>query len=209
MVTRSHSLKKFIKTVLADRYRGRRLNSPNDAVFKSNGDLYFTDPPYGLKDLNESPKKELDFNGVYRLSKNGELFLLTEESPFPNGIAFSSDEQTLYVANSGSQDPHWMAFDVLENGDINNGRIFYDAKDWKTQGRKGSPDGMTVDIKGNIYATGPGGVHIFTPQGEHLGIIATGQATANCTFGQDGSVLFMTADSLLCRINLNTRGMGY
>jgi gluconolactonase len=200
---------KFIKIVLADRYQGLRLNSPNDAALKSNGDLYFTDPPYGLKGLNQSPKKELDFNGVYRLSRDGELSLLIKDIPFPNGIAFSPDEQILYVANSGSQDPYWMAFDVLENGALNNGRIFYDAKEWKAQGRRGSPDGMTIDIEGNIYATGPGGVHIFTPQGEHLGTIATGQATANCTFGQDGSVLFMTADSLLCRIKLNTRGIGF
>jgi gluconolactonase len=200
---------KFIKTVLVDTYHGHRLNSPNDAVFKSNGDLYFTDPPYGLKGLNESPQKELNFNGIYRFTKDGELFLLTKEMSFPNGIAFSPDEKTLYVANSDGQKPLWMAFDVLENGDINNGRIFYDAKDWKVQGRKGSPDGMAVDIEGNIFATGPGGVHIFTPQGGHLGTLNTGQATANCTFGQDGSVLFITADSYLCRIKLNTKGIGY
>src|SRR5262249_21191463 len=110
------------KTTLADRYEGKRFNSPNDLVYKSNGDLYFTDPPYGLEGRNDDPKKELSFNGVYRLSKDGKLTLLTKDLTFPNGIAFSPDEKTLYIAVSDPKHAVWMAYDVKEDGTIANGR---------------------------------------------------------------------------------------
>src|SRR5579864_1933105 len=113
-------------TTLADRYQGKRLNSPNDGVFKSNGDLYFTDPPYGLPKLNDDPAKELDFSGVFRLSSNGELTLLTKEMTFPNGIAFAPDEKTLYVANSDPKKAIWMAFEVKDDGKLGHGRVFAD-----------------------------------------------------------------------------------
>ncbi len=196
----------FTKKILADKYEGKRLNSPNDAVFKSNGDLYFTDPPYGLAGQNKDPKKELNFNGVYRWSKDGKLTLLTRELTFPNGIAFSPDEKKLYIANSDPEKALWMAFEVLNDGTIANGKVFFDATDWAKQGRKGLPDGMAVDQSGNLYATGPGGVIIFSPDGKHLGTIETGEATSNCAFGDDGSVLYITADMYLCRIALNTKG---
>ncbi len=195
-------------TTLADRYKGKRLNSPNDAVFKSNGDLYFTDPPYGLQGEDRKTLGELGFCGVYRLSTAGRLTLLTDQMTRPNGIAFSPDEKTLYVANSDPKRAVWMAFDVTDDGLIANGRVLYDATAWVGK-RKGLPDGMTVDQSGNLFATGPGGVSVFTPDGTLLGRIDTGEATANCTFGDDGSVLYVTADMVLCRIKTNTKGLGF
>jgi gluconolactonase len=199
----------FTKTPLAERYQGRRLNSPNDLVVRSNGDIYFTDPPYGLRGLNQSPLKELDFNGVYRLTPTGELFLLTRELTFPNGIAFSPDERTLYVAVSDSERPIWMAYDVEADGGIGNGRVFFDATPLARQGRRGLPDGLAVDRQGNLFATGPGGVLVFSPDGRHLGTIETGEPTANCTFGDDGSTLYITANMNLLRVRLNTHGLGF
>lgn len=196
-------------TTLADKYQGKRLNSPNDGVFKSNGDLYFTDPPYGLEKNWEDPARELDFCGVYRVTPKGELTLLTKEMSRPNGIAFSPDEKTLYVANSDPAKPVWMAFDVQPDGTIANGRVFFDSTPWLKNKKLGLPDGMKVDKDGNIFATGPGGVHVFTPQGKHLGSIDPGVATANCGWGDDGSTLYMTADKSLCRIKLNTKGKGF
>lgn len=199
----------FTRETLAAEYDGRRLNSPNDLVFKSNGDLYFTDPPYGLRGLNDSPQKELPFNGVYRLTTDGRLTLLTSELSFPNGIAFSPDEQTLYVANSDPERPIWMAFDVQADGTIENGRVFFDASDLVAAGKRGMPDGMAVDREGHLFATGPGGVLVFSPEGDHLGTIATGELAANCTFGDDGSTLYITSDRLLARIPVETVGLGF
>jgi gluconolactonase len=199
----------YTKTSLADSYGGRRLNSPNDAVYRSNGDLYFTDPPYGLRGLNRSPDKELDFNGVFRLSPDGELTLLTDELSFPNGIAFSPDERTLYVANSDRNRPILMAYAIGDDGGIESGRVFFDASALAAQGRRGMPDGMAIDQYGNVFTTGPGGVLVLNPEGEHLGTIETGQATANCAFGDDGSTLYITADMYLARIRLSTKGVGF
>lgn len=193
------------RTVLVCGYEGKRLNSPNDLVFKSNGDLYFTDPPYGLTRGNEDPEKELDFNGVFRLSPDGTLTLLTAEMTRPNGIAFSPDEKILYVANSDPQRAVWMAYEVGEDGLLSTPRVLFDATSW-TEAEKGLPDGMAVDQSGNLFATGPGGVWVFAPDGTHLGTLRTGEATANCTWGEDGSTLFITADMYLCRIRLSTRG---
>jgi len=195
-------------TTLAGRYQGKRFNSPNDAVFKSNGDLYFTDPPYGLVGLNDDPKKELKVNGVYRVSKDGEVTLLTDRMTFPNGLAFSPDEKTLYVANSDPKHAVWMAFEVAADGTLGGGRVFFDATD-RVASQKGLPDGMKVDGRGNLFATGPGGVLVFDPDGTHLGTIQTGQATANCGWGEDGSVLYITADMYLGRIQLSTKGNGF
>ncbi len=195
-------------TVLADRYRGRRLNSPNDAVFKSNGDLYFTDPPYGLSAEDRATIGELGFCGVYRLATDSRLTLLYDQMTRPNGIAFSPDEKTLYVAQSDPQAALWRAFDVHEDGTISNGRVFFDITD-QVGKLKGLPDGMTVDRHGNLFATGPGGVNVFAPDGSFLGRVNTGEATANCTFGEDGTVLYITADMYLCRIQTKTKGLGF
>jgi gluconolactonase len=200
---------KYTKTVLADRYGGKRFNSPNDLVYRSTGDLYFTDPPYGLAGLNDDPAKELEQNGVYRLTPRGELTLLTSELHFPNGIAFSPDEKTLYVSNSETTRAVWMAYDVMPDGTLARGRVLFDATPLVKQGRTGLPDGMKVDRQGNLFAGGPGGILVITPQGRHLGTIATGQPTANCAFGDDGSTLYMTANNQLLRIRLKTKGAGF
>lgn len=196
------------QTALADRFEGKRFNSPNDAVFHSSGALYFTDPPYGLEGGFDDPKRELDFCGVYRIDADGSLQLLTDQMTRPNGIGFSPDEKTLYVAQSDPKAAIWRAFNVNQNGTIDGGRVFFDATDW-TASRKGLPDGMAVDVHGNLFATGPGGVHIFSPEGEHLGNIDTLEATANCTFGDDGTTLYITADMYLCRVRTTTKGLGY
>ena len=186
---------------LTSAFKGRRFNSPNDAAYSSNGDLYFTDPPYGLPKRMDDPDKELDYQGVYRLSKEGELTLLTTEFTRPNGIAFSPDEKKLYVANSDPELAIWKVFDVLEDGSIRNGRIFYDATGMVAQ-EKGLPDGLKVDDQGNLFATGPGGVFIFSPEGMVMGKIKTGQATSNCAFNTNKSTLYITADSYVLRVRL-------
>ncbi len=194
---------------LADTYMGRRFNSPNDAVYKSNGDLYFTDPPYGLPRGNDDPAKELPYNGVFRLGKDGTITLLTRELTYPNGIGFAPDETTLYVASSDMKRPIWTAFAVKDDGTLGESRVFYDATSLAKQGKKGLPDGMKVDAAGNVFATGPGGVLVFSPDGTLLGTLNTGVATANCGWGDDGSTLYITADMYLCRIHLTTKGQGF
>lgn len=187
---------------LADRWEGKRFNSPNDAVFHSNGDLYFTDPPYGLEKMMDDPAKEIPFQGVYRLDAQGTVHLLTDELSRPNGIAFSPDEKTLYVANSDPKQALWMAYDVLPDGSISKGRVFFDATSMVPD-RKGLPDGLKVDENGTLFATGPGGVLVFTPEGRHLGTIDTGQATSNCAIDPQRRILYMTADDYLMRVSLN------
>jgi gluconolactonase len=190
----------FTKKILVDKYEGKRLNSPNDAVFKSNGDLYFTDPPYGLAGQNEDSKKELNFNGVYRWSKAGELTLLTRELIF-NGIAFRPMKKALCCEFRSGKSADGVQFWMMARLQT---ASFFDAT--RANKAKGLPDGMAVDQSGNLYATGPGGVIIFSPDGKHLGTIETGEATSNCAFGDDGSVLYITADMYLCRMVLNTKG---
>ena len=197
------------KRTLVDSYQGKRLNSPNDAVYSSKGDLYLTDPPYGLPAQSPSdPLCELGFCGVYRLSPDGTLTLLTKEMTRPNGIGLSPDEKTLYVAQSDPKAAIWKAFPIESDGTLGQSRLLYDAT--ASVGRlPGLPDGMAVDCKGNVFATGPGGVYVFAPDGTLLGQILTGQRTANCTFGgDDGNVLFMAVDMFLCRIQTKTKGMG-
>lgn len=188
-------------TTLAGSFEDNRFNSPNDLVQHSSGAIYFTDPPYGLEEGPDDPAKELDFQGVYRLDPNGEVTLLTDELSRPNGIAFSPDEKTLYIANSDPDRAIWMAYDLQEDGGITNGRVFYDVTD-QVGSEPGLPDGMKVDREGYIYATGPGGVWIFAPDGRALGKVKTGQATSNCAIGNEGSMLYMTADMYLMRIPL-------
>lgn len=193
------------KRTIADNYQGKRLNSPNDCVYKSNGDLYFTDPPYGLPGNFNDPRRELDFCGVYRVGKDGVVTLLTKELSRPNGLAFSPDEKTLYVANSDPARAIWMSYPVKEDGTLGAGKVFYDVT--ANVGKlPGLPDGMKIDEKGNLFATGPGGVSIFDPAGTLLGRIETGEATANCAWGGDGSSLYICADMYLCRIQTATRG---
>ncbi|HSB15908.1 MAG TPA: SMP-30/gluconolactonase/LRE family protein [Bryobacteraceae bacterium] len=196
------------KRTLADNYMGKRLNSPNDLVVKSNGDIYFTDPPYGLPKGWDDPRRELDFCGVYLLSTDGKLTLLTKELVRPNGIALSPDEKTLYVAQSDGKRPIWMAFPVKPDGTVDAGRVFADASDMIGK-LPGGPDGMKVDKAGNLWVTAPGGVHVYSPDGKRLGWIETNERTANCAWGDDGSTLYMTADMYLCRIKTTTKGIGW
>ncbi len=196
------------KRTLVDSYAGKRLNSPNDLVFKSNGDLYFTDPPYGLPKGPDDPRREMDFCGVYRYSTDGQLTLLTKELTRPNGIAFSPDEKTLYVAQSDPERAIWMAFAVNDDGTLGKGRVFFDVT-YMVNKLPGLPDGMKVDAAGNLFATGPGGVHVFGPDGKRLGRIETGEKTANCAWGDDGSTLYMAADMYICRIHTMTKGQGW
>jgi gluconolactonase len=196
-------------TTLADRYDGKRFNSPNDLVYASNGDLYFTDPPYGLPKTFEDPARELPFCGVYRLAKGGKVELLVRDLKAPNGIALSPDEKTLYVAQSDPSRAVYMAYDRQGDGRLANGRVLFDATPWVGKERPGLPDGLKVDREGNLFATGPGGVHVFTAAGEHLGTLATGVPTANCAFGDDGKTLYVTANRKLARIRLTTTGLGF
>jgi gluconolactonase len=197
------------KTTLADHFEGKRLNSPNDLVYKSNGDLYFTDPPYGLPKGMDDPAREQEFCGVYRLAKDGKLTLLTKEITRPNGIALSPDEKKLYVASSDPEKAIWMAYDVKPDGTLANGKVFFDATAWAKEKRPGLPDGLKVDKDGNLFATGPGGVHVFAPDGTLLGTFDTGVPTANCAFGNDGSTLYITANTALLRVKLTTKGKGF
>lgn len=198
------------KRTLVDQYKGKRLNSPNDACLGADREtIYFTDPPYGLPGRWESPFRELDFCGVYRLDPSGEVTLLTDEMTRPNGIAFSPDYKTLYVAQSDPEAAIWKAFPLKEDGTLGESRVFHDATEAFKDGLPGLPDGLKVDEKGNIWATGPGGVYVFSPEGKILGRISTGEKTANCGWGNDGSTLYLTADMYLCRIQTKTKGAGW
>jgi gluconolactonase len=196
-------------TTLADKYQGKRFNSPNDLVFKSNGDLYFTDPPYGLPKGADDPARELDFCGVYRVACDGKVTLLTDQMTRPNGIGFSPDEKTLYVAQSDPAKAVWMAFPVKPDGTLGEGRVFFDSTPWVKNKLPGLPDGLKVDKKGNLFATGPGGVDVFSPDGIFLGRLNTGVPTANCRFGDDGSTLYITANTWLCRVRTTTKGIEF
>ncbi len=193
------------RKVLVDRFEGKRINSPNDLVFKSNGDLYFTDPPFGLPKSFDDPQKELPFQGVYRLSRDGKLTLLTKDIAAPNGIAFSPDEKILYI--SDSKTTTWRAFDVQEDGTIANGRVLFDGAA-AGHGKSGVADGMKIDQHGNLFGAAPGGLFVIAPDGTLLGRFDLGTATGNCAWGEDGSTLFITSNHVVYRIRLNTRGAG-
>lgn len=196
-------------TAVADRYDGKRFNSPNDLAVRKNGDVYFTDPSYGLEGINESPLKELPFNGVYRASGDGKVTLLTKDLTFPNGIAFSPDEKTLYVGVSDSRATRIVAYNVEADGSISNERTFFDAQPLLRAGGRGLVDGLKVDREGNVWSSGPGGILILSPAGQLLGVINTGQSTANCNWGDDGSTLYITADMFLVRVKTLTKGAGW
>lgn len=217
-VWRMESLEKgALVTVLANRYEGKHLNSPNDLVYKSDGSLYFTDPPYGLETQDDKdPKKELPFNGVFRLrgaasQRPGappdaeKLDLLIKDLTRPNGIGFSPGEKHLYVAVSDPSRKVWMRYDVKPDGTLDNAKVFYDAT---SETAEGLPDGLKVDQKGNVYSAGPGGVWIFSPEGKHLGTVKPGEKVANCNWGDaDGRTLYITASTSLYRIRLRIAGL--
>ena len=186
---------------LASHYQGKRLNSPNDLAIRADGSIYFTDPPYGIK----SEQEELGFYGVYRLAPDGTLTLLVDDFVRPNGIAFSHDETKLYV--NDSEKGHIRVFDVKPDGMLENEKLFAELK---PPSEEGAADGMKVDIKGNVYSTGPGGVWIFSPDGDLLGIIETPEAPTNLAWGdKDYQTLYITANKSLYRIQLKIKGMQY
>lgn len=202
-------------TVLADSYQGKKLSSPNDLVYRSDGSLYFTDPPYGLPTQgDDDPLKELKVNGVYRIPsarqhkagappENDKLQLVISDLPRPNGIAFSPDEKTLYIADSGKK--VWMQYTVHPDGSVSDGKLLLDASGEKAPG---GPDGIRVDKKGNIYGSGPGGVWIISPEGKHLGTIKIPEIVSNVAWGdKDGKTLYITASTSLYRIKLSVPGV--
>jgi gluconolactonase len=190
-----------VKTLI-DTYEGKKLNAPNDLVYRSDGTLYFTDPPYGLPLQDDDPGKELPFNGVFKLSQ-GKLDAIIRDLTRPNGIAFSPDEKTLYVSNSDDRRKIWMRYDVAATGSVGNGRVFFDAT---ADNAAGVPDGLKIDVRGNVWATGPSAVYVFSPDGTHLGTITPPEDPANCGWGDDGRSLYITAETGLYRVK--TRVMG-
>lgn len=193
---------------LADRYDGKRFNSPNDLAIHSNGTIFFTDPPYGLAKQLEDPSRELNFQGVYKVNpaeENPTVRLLIKDLPRPNGIALSPNEKKLYVAQSHRTAKIIMSYDLNEQLEIASGNLFFDANELGKI-MQGNPDGLKIDREGNLFATGPGGVLVISPKGKHLGTIMTGERISNCAFGDDGKTLYMTSDRYLCRIRLKTAG---
>jgi gluconolactonase len=196
-------------TVLADRWEGKRFDSPNDVVRHSSGAIYFTDPPYGLEKGGDVSTREIDFRGVYRIAPDGTVTMVTRAMTKPNGLAFSPDEKILYVGQSDRAAALWRAFPVNDDGSLGEGKVFFDATPLANAGKQGSPDGFKVDARGNLFATGPGGVLVISPEGKHLGTISTGDLTSNCAWGDDGSTLYITSNTRLCRIKTKTMGAGF
>lgn len=205
-------------TVLADKYKNMRFSSPNDLCFDRHGNLYFSDPPYGMEKRDADPKKEMDRNAVYLRRAGGEIIRLntseivypdgkTVPLVFPNGVALSPDEKSLYLCVSDPDHPVYMKYDVLPDGTIDHGRLFFDTAPMFARKLPGLPDGVKCDANGNVFATGPGGVFVFTPEGKHLGTLLTNDRTANIGWGDDGSTLYICADHNLCRIKTKTRGI--
>jgi gluconolactonase len=198
------------RTTLADRFNDKRLNSPNDIVFHSSGAAFFTDPPYGLEEQDDDRAKEQPHNGIYRLDTDGTVTLLTVGQARPNGIGLSPDEKTLYVANSEwPQNSYLMSYPVLDDLNLGDADVFFDAGPLISDVYTGTPDGLTLDQSGNIYTTGPGGVLILGADGKHLGTVELGEVAANVGWGDDGGTLYITASTSLYRINLTTEGLVY
>ena len=187
--------------VLADSFRGKRLNSPNDVIVRSDGTIYFTDPPYGI----QPKEKELPFHGVYRVDPDdSKLTLLVDDFDRPNGLAFSSDESILYIGDSSTARRHVRAFDVTGDGAVSNGRIFAEIR----SELPGNPDGIKVDAEGRLYVSAAGGIWVFSQEGKHLGTIRTPEIPANCAWGDsDWRTLFVTARTSIYRLRTNVPGV--
>jgi gluconolactonase len=195
------------KRLLVRRFGGKRFNSPNDLVVGPDGAIWFTDPPYGLEGIEKSPLKEQSADRVYRLSPDGRVTAEESDLAFPNGIAFSPDGRTLYVSNSDPKQAVIIAWDVSPSGKLSHRRVFADMTTLASKELPGLPDGMTVDEHGDLWASGPGGIHVLAPDGRELGLISTGVAISNCTFGgADGRALFMTSTHQLVALRTNVRG---
>jgi gluconolactonase len=196
-------------TAVADHYDGKRLNTPNDLAVKKSGEIYFTDPPYGFDKVDDSPMKELGWHGVYRVDGDGKVTLLAKTIKYPNGVAFSPDEKTLYIGSTENGNAHIQAFDVKADGTLANERLFFDARPISKPDAPGSCDGMKVDAAGNVWSSGPGGILVINPAGKLIGRVNTGVSTSNCAWGDDGSTLYITANHEILRIKTKTKGAGW
>ena len=190
---------KYIK--IASGYKGQKFDSPNDLAFLSNGDIYFTDPPYGLEKNVDDPLKEARYQGVYRISAKGKITLLNDTLTRPNGIAFFPGGKTVLIANSDPEKPYWYAYELDKNGLFSHGRIFYSAKS-ATKTDAGMPDGLKIDKKGNVFATGPGGIWVFNKAGKLLGKIRVDDLASNCCFSSDEKALYVTNNHRVLRVDL-------
>ena len=199
-ITRLEKLNINRKVTLVNSFDGNLLNSPNDLVYDSKGNLYFTDPPYGLLEGDNDKLKEIEFNGVYKVSPNGDIEVLVKNLTRPNGISISNDEKILYVANSDKNNPVIMQYDLSEEG-AKNPSVFFDGREL-TKKDIGLFDGLKVHPTGNVFATGPGGVLVIKENGDHIGTIRTEVRTANCAFDENFQYLYMTSDMFLTRIKL-------
>ena len=186
---------------IAGTWQGKRFNSPNDAVYNSQGELFFTDPPYGLEKGMTDPKKEIPFQGVYKVKSSGEVILITDTLTRPNGIAFFPGDKTFIVANSDGQKPNWYAFGINANNEVGNGRIFYSAAGYD-RSWKGGMDGLKIDRQGNVFATGPGGIWIFNSSGKLLGKLRLDEAASNCALSADEKTLYITNDMQVLRFKM-------
>jgi gluconolactonase len=185
---------------VAGNYNGKKFNSPNDATFDSNGNLFFTDPPYGLPKQMEDPTKETKYQGVYKVKPDGKVILLVDSITRPNGIAFFPGEKQILIANSDPDKPNWYKYDV-EGDKLTNGKIFYSTKGYD-KNMNGLPDGLKIDKKGNVYATGPGGVYFFDKNGTKLGMLKLDNATSNCALSGDQKTLYITNDMNILRLKM-------
>lgn len=192
-------------TVLASGYNGKKFNSPNDLVTDSHNNIYFTDPVYGLPQRDNDSTRELNFEGIYRITADGKLSLLIDSIKKPNGIALSNDEKTLYVASSDDEHPGWYAYDLDENGNIKNGRILLAATEMKAKATvKQGADGFKIDKNGNIFSSGPDGINIISPEGKLIALVKVfNRPVSNCVFNETKDVLFVTADDVVMKIKLH------
>ena len=192
---------------IATGFDGHRLNSPNDLVFKSNGDLYFTDPPFGLPGAFDDPDKA-PVQGVYRVAGDGTITRVISSITAPNGIAFSPDEKRLYVSDVDPLHAAWLVFDVRDDGTVTNGQVLFDAARWRQDPFFG-PDGLKIDEHGNLWGARPGGISVIAPSGTLLGLIEIGRSTSNVAWGEDGRTLFIASAEALFRLRVKTKGTGY
>lgn len=203
------ALKSRLKTPVATAFGGKKFSSPNDVVRTKSGVVFFTDPPYGLRNGDDAPQKEQPFNGVYRVGTDGAVTVIEKELTRPNGVALSPDERTLYVTQSEPSRAIIMAYTLDASANVNGKKLFHDATDLVTRDSAGLPDGLTVAADGTLFLGAPGGILVLSKEGHRLGRISTGKSIANCEFGDDGRTLYITSSDMLARIRLRIAGMGF
>ncbi|HEV8442943.1 MAG TPA: SMP-30/gluconolactonase/LRE family protein [Steroidobacteraceae bacterium] len=197
------------KTPVAMTFEGKKFSSPNDVIRMKNGVIFFSDPPYGFKKFDDAPQKEIAFNGVYRVGKDGKVTVIEKELTRPNGVALSPDESILYVAQSEGTKAIINAYSLDKDGNVTGKKLFLDVTDLVRPDAPGAPDGLTVAADGTVFTSGPGGILVISKDGKRLGRIWDGKQTANCKFGDDGKTLYLTSSDFIARIRLNIRGAGF